>query len=109
MDTHTQVPWTTPIEFLRQAHYSEFLLQFNLIICFCLGNLRTKPNVLTCHWDVYPREGSSDYASINPQNLQLVFTNDQLASSLCATILQGPVLCGSLIMDMEWLHIDIRT
>ncbi len=57
---------------------------------------------------VYPREGSSDYARINPQNLRPVFTNDQLASSLHTTILQGPVLHGSLNMDMEWLHIDIR-
>src|SRR6266481_4283201 len=87
----------------------EFLSRFNLVICFCPGKLGTKPDTLTCHWDVYPREGSSNYARINPQNLWLVFTNDQLALSLCTTILQGPVLCGSLIMDMEWLHIDICT
>ena len=93
----------------QQAHYSEFLSQFNLIIHFPPGNLRTKNDVLTHRWDIYPREGSSNYASINPQNLQPVFTNHQLALSLHTTILQGPVLQGSLIMDVECLHADICT
>src|SRR6266481_1174763 len=93
----------------RQARVSEFLSQFNLVIRFRPGKLGTKPDALTRCWDVYPKEGSSDYARINPQNLQLVFTNDQLASSLRPTILQGPVLRSSLIMDTERLHIDICT
>ena len=53
----------------RQVRWSEFLCQFNLIIQFhpvCLG---TKPDTLTRQWDVYPKEGGSDYASINPTNL----------------------------------------
>src|SRR6266481_2221735 len=69
----------------RQVQISEFLSQFNLIIHFHPSKLSTKPDALTCRWDVYPREGSSNYARINPQNLQPVFTNDQLALSLHAT------------------------
>ena len=59
------------------------------------------------HWDIYPKEGSSDYASINPQNLQPIFTDEQLALSLCATTFWLPALRGSLIMDTEWLQADI--
>ena len=78
-----------------------------MVICFWPRKLGTKPNTLTCHWDVYPKEGSSNYASINPQNLQPIFTNEQLASSLCATTFWLLALCGSLIMDTEWLQADI--
>ena len=52
-----------------QARCSEYLSQFNMVIHFRPGKLSTKPNMLTHRWDVYPKEGSSDYASINPQNL----------------------------------------
>ena len=60
---------TTKVLSRRQAQCSEYLSQFNMVIRFCLGKLGTKPDVLTCRWDVYPKEGSSDYARINPQNL----------------------------------------
>ena len=91
----------------QQAQCLEYLSQFNMVIHFHPGKLGTKPDVLTGHWDVYPKEGSSDYASINPQNLQLVFTNEQLALSLRASTLWLPALWGSLIMDTEKLRADI--
>ena len=53
----------------HQVRWSEFLCQFNLIIWFCPRCLGTKPNALTRWWDVYPKEGESNYASINPTNL----------------------------------------
>src|SRR5882724_11139935 len=34
---------------------------FNLIIRFCPGKLGTKPDALTRRWDVYLKEGNSDY------------------------------------------------
>ena len=37
---------TTKLLTLRQVHWSEFLCQFNLTICFCPGHLGTKPNAL---------------------------------------------------------------
>jgi len=66
----------------RQAHWSEYLSGFNLVICFRPGKLGTKPDTLTRRWDICLKEGNSDYASVNPQNYCLVFTSEQLASSL---------------------------
>jgi len=68
-----------------QAQWSEFLSQFNLVICFCPGKLSAKPDALTRQWDVYPKEGDSGYAQVNPQNLRPVFTQEQLSNSLRAT------------------------
>ena len=60
---------TTKVLSRRQAWCLEYLSQFNMVVCFGPGKLGTKPDTLTHRWDVYPKEGSSDYASINPQNL----------------------------------------
>jgi len=53
----------------RQARWSELLLQFNLLICFCPGHLGAKPDALTRQWDVYPKGGDRDFTLVNPQNL----------------------------------------
>src|ERR1700731_2861159 len=53
----------------RQARWSEFLSQFNFVIRFRPSQLGMKPDALTRHWDIYPKEGDSDYAHVNPQNL----------------------------------------
>ena len=98
---------TTKILTQQQAWCSDFLSQFNMVIHFQPRKLGTKPNALTCCWDVYPKEGSSNYASINPQNLRPIFTDKQLASSLCTTTFWLPALRGSLIMDTEQLQADI--
>ena len=82
-------------------------MQFNMVIRFQPGKLRTRPNALTRCWDVHPKEGSSDYASINPQNLGPIFTDKQLALSLHAATFWLPALHGSLIMDTEQLQADI--
>ena len=99
----------TKILTCQQAQWSEYLSAFNLIICFQPGKLSTKPDTLTRRWDVYLKEGNSDYATVNPQNYQPVFTTEQLASSLQATTLVIPALQGSLIMDTERLHTDIKS
>ena len=83
---------TTKLLTRRQARWSEYLSQFNLVIRFRPGKLGAKPDALTRRWDVYPKEGDSDYSVVNPHNFQLVFMQEQLASSLCATILHYPVL-----------------
>jgi len=91
----------------RQARWSAFLSQFNLVIRFRPGNLGAKPDTLTRRWDIYPKEGDSGYAQVNPQNLRLVFTQEQLSNSLHTTYLEFPVLRAVTIMDMETLHSDI--
>ena len=73
---------TTRLLTRRQARWSEYLSQFNLIIRFRPGKLDTKPDTLTRCWDVYPKEGDSDYASVNPHNFHPVFTTEQLVLSL---------------------------
>jgi len=90
-----------------QARWSEFLSQFNLVIHFSPGKVGAKPDALTRQWDVYPKEGDSGYAQVNPQNLRLVFTQEQLSNSLCATYLEFLVLRAVAIMDVETLHSDI--
>jgi len=90
-----------------QAWWSEFLSQFNLDIHFHPGKLGAKPDVLTRQWDVYPKEGDSGYAQVNPQNLRPVFTQEQLTNSLHATYLEFLVLHAVAIMDVETLHSDI--
>ena len=78
-----------------QAHWSEYLSQFNLVIRFHPSKLGTKPDALTRRWDV------------NPQNLRPVFMTKQLNASLRATHLQFPILRASTLMDIEQLHNDI--
>ena len=100
---------TTKLLTCHQVHWSEFLCQFNLTICFHPGCLGTKPNVLTRQWDIYPKEGGSNYASINPHNLCPVFMQEQMASSLCTTFLSVPTLHTTIIMDIKKLHSNIHS
>ena len=98
---------TTKVLTCRQAHWSEYLSQFNLVICFRPGKLGTKLDALTRRWDVYPKGGNSNYASVNPSNLLPMFTQGQISVSLCATQLLEPVLRASVIMDQEQLNSDV--
>jgi len=98
---------TSKVLSCQQARWSEFLSQFNLVICFCPGKLGAKPDTLTRQWDIYPKEGDSGYTWVNPQNLRPVFTQEQLSNSLRATYLEFLVLHAVAIMDMETLHSDI--
>ena len=83
---------TTKVLTHRQAHWSEYLSQFNLIIHFCPVKLGTKPDALTRRWDIYPKGGNSDYATVNPSNLQPMFTEEKISASLRATQLMEPIL-----------------
>jgi len=100
---------TTKLLTRRQVRWSEYLSQFNLIIRFHPGHLGAKPDTLTRRWDVYPKEGGSDYATINPHNLRPVFTTEQLITSLRATSLYAPVVRATMIMDVDQLYSDIRS
>ena len=83
---------TTKLLTRRQACWSEYLSQFNLVIRLRPGKLGTKLDALTRRWDIYPKEGGGNYTSINPHNLRPVFTNQQLSASLRAMSLCFPVL-----------------
>jgi hypothetical protein len=68
----------------RQARWSEYLSTFNMVICFQPGRLGSKPNAMTRQWDVYSKEGGSDYAVVNPHNFKPIFTSHQLNASIHA-------------------------
>ena len=78
-----------------------------MIIHFHPRKLRMKPDALTRRWDVYLKEGGSDYGTINLQNLRPIFTTQQLSESLRATSLLIPALHASVLMDSEKLHTNI--
>ena len=92
-----------------QAHWLEFLSQFNLLIHFFPGHLGAKPDALTRRWDIYPKGGDRDFALVNPQNLQPVFSQEQLTSSLRATQLLAPCLQAAMVFDHEQLRKDIHS
>ena len=73
---------TTKILMHRQARWSEYLSQFNLVICFCPRCFGTKPDALTRQWNIYPKGGDNGYALVNPHNFYSVFTYKQIAASL---------------------------
>src|SRR3979490_2615556 len=82
-------------------HISSYIIVYRLYKYF------PKPDSLTRQWDVYLKEGGSDYGTLNPQNLRPIFTTTQLVESLQATQLLIPTLQASIIMDSKSLHSDI--
>ena len=100
---------TTKILTRRQAWWSEYLSQFNMVIRFRPRKLGAKPDALTRRWDVYCKGGNSDFVLANPSNLRPIFTQEQLSASLCATYFATSITCSAIIMDIEKLHNDIRS
>ena len=100
---------TTKILTRRQAHWSEYLSQFNMITHFHPGKLGTKPHALTRHWDIYCKGGNSDFTLANLSNYQPVFTQEQLSASLHTTYFTTPIIRSAVIMDIEKLHNDIHS
>ena len=98
---------TTKILTCQQAHWSEFLSQFNMVIRFCPGKLGAKPNALTRHWDIYCKGGNSDFALANLSNFRPIFMQEQLSASLRTTYFATPIIHSAVIMDIEKLHNDI--
>jgi len=54
-----------------------------------------------------PKEGDNGYTSVNSHNFRLVFTHEQIAISLQATILTTPTLRAATILDQNQLYSDI--
>jgi hypothetical protein len=71
----------------QQAHWSEYLLAFNMVICFRPGKLSKKPDTLTRRVDYYLKRGDRDYNLANLQNLRPIFSQEQLATLLRTTYL----------------------
>ena len=65
------------------------------------------PDALTRRWDVYPKEGDSDYTTVNTHNLRPIFSQEQLAISLRASFLHNPILCAIHLADAPAIHANI--
>jgi len=98
---------TTKVLTQRQARWSEYLSQFNLVIRFCPGHLSTKLHALTRRWDVYPKGGNTGYTTVNPHNFKPIFTQEQLAAFVRATVFLFPSLRAATVVDLDTLHQDI--
>src|SRR5258706_6110845 len=61
-----------------QARWAEFLGQFNMKVQFRPGRLGSKPDALTCRWDIYT-EGDNPEPAVT--NVHPVFTIEQLAGT----------------------------
>src|SRR5258706_10108865 len=85
----------------QQARWAEFLVQFNMKVHFRLGRLGSKPDALTCRWDVYT-EGDNPEAVAT--NVHPLFTSDQLAGVLvlaCARSMEDPTPSNTLDQDVH--------
>ncbi len=58
---------------------------------------------------MYLKEGGSDYATVNPQNLKPIFSQEQLATSLCTAKLYSTTVSGAYIIDIDQLTEDIQS
>ena len=77
--------------------------QFNLLICFRLGQLGTKPDALTRYWDIYDKGEKTEKL-----NQQPLFLPNQLASGHKHR-LPGPIrLQAAMLLDLETLNSDIK-
>jgi hypothetical protein len=70
-----------------------------MVIRFRPGKLGVKPDSLTRRADYYLKRGDRDYTLANPQNLYTIFTQEQLATSLCATRLREVALDAASLVD----------
>jgi len=98
---------TTKVLTQKQVWWSEYFFQFNLVIRFCPGCLSAKPDALTRQWDVYPKEENTSYAIVNSHNFKPIFTQEQLAASIRATVLLFSSLCAATVVDLDILYQDI--
>ena len=98
---------TTKVLTWRQAWWSKYLSQFNLVIRFCPSHLSTKLDTLTRWWDIYPKEGNTGYTTVNPHNFKPIFIQEQFAASVWATVLLFPSLHTATVVDLDTLHQDI--
>ncbi|MBW0525486.1 hypothetical protein O181_065201 [Austropuccinia psidii MF-1] len=63
-----------------QAHWAEFLSEFNFTITYHPGRLATLPDVLSCRDNMYPEMGV-DFISKNTQNFHQVIKQDGIQES----------------------------
>ena len=98
---------TTKVPTWRQAWWSKYLSQFNLVIRFCPGYLGAKLDAFTRRWNIYTKGGNTGYATVNSHNFKSIFTQEQFAASIQAIIFLFPSLCTATVVDLDTLHQNI--
>ncbi|ESK82499.1 retrotransposon nucleocapsid protein, partial [Moniliophthora roreri MCA 2997] len=83
---------SNPIDIVTDHKNLEYFSATKILTRQQPGRLGAKPDALTRCWDIYSKEGDTGYTSVNPQNFWLIFTKEQLISSLWAIYLEEPVL-----------------
>src|SRR5260221_10491912 len=79
-----------------QARWAKFLGQFNMKVQFRPGRLDSKPDALTCRWDIYT-EGHNPEPAVT--NVHPVFTIEQLAGTpvlVCTGTMEDPTPSNTL-------------
>lgn len=99
---------TTKLLTRRQARWSEFLSEFQYNVRYRPGRLGGKPDAITRRWDVYPSGGVGTYARANPQNLQTLFKEGQLITSLRASSSSAVAARAANALDSSTLYNDIK-
>ncbi len=64
----------------------------------------TKLDALIRQWDIYPKGENTGYAIVNSHNFKPIFTQEQLAASIQATVLFFSSLCTATVVDLDTLH-----
>ena len=91
-----------------QAHWLEYLSQFNLLIRFCPGILSSKPDTLTRRWDVYAKGNETSSPHLQLSNQQPIFQPHQLSTWTKAGWLSNNPQQQWPLLDNESLYLDIR-
>ena len=99
--------FTTKMLTQRQVQWSKYLSQFNLVIKFYPSHLGTKLDAFTRQWDGYPQRENTGYATVNPHNFKLIFTQEQLMAFVQATVFLFPSLCTATVMNLDTIHWNI--
>ncbi|MBW0490911.1 hypothetical protein O181_030626 [Austropuccinia psidii MF-1] len=63
-----------------QAHWDEFLSEFNFSITYFPGHFSTLPDALSC-WDNFYPERGEDFIRKNPMNYQQIIKQDEIQAS----------------------------
>jgi len=70
--------------------------------------LGTKPDVLTCWWDLYSKNDNNDFLKANPQNYYPLFSAKQLSPSARVTYLSTTLPQMAQTLDCKVLHQSLR-
>src|SRR5258707_10585429 len=91
----------------QEARWAEFLAQFNMRVCFRPGRLGSKPDALTCRWDLYMDGDGQEPAATN---VCPIFDSEHLAEDPVLAhmgTMEEPMATTGITMDSKAINGDI--